>query len=433
MATTPDIVIGDHPTLGVVANNHSNLPAAKQLLNRLGFERITDKGLYTLTASNQPAADRAAQAVAILRAARFDVETDLAFEPEPGTLRPAPIPRRAQAAPAEGEPDVAFGKHPTQGIVAAVSDDRPYARMVLRVAGFRYDPDLDVYTLPAGTDHATASDIVRHASQVMAATGSVVHVVPGTLSTEQSAAAPESASVNNTTTQEPSVTDESPEPVAELDGPAGARALLEAVRRLIQAAAAWCTTRAATAGAHLADRFTDAAQALGRVEASLDQASERLQTDRPNAMTTTASAQKPATDRGLVASLAPEAGAAEIGTALDRVTDDVGALTAVHELVEQAARQCADLPGEMGVELSVQLREAGRALDRVGGALIDVSDHLADMPQPSAVTTTTARAAATRSTRSTRSTAKTPAPPTGRTPVAAHPAWTAPTPGRRTR
>ncbi|MFI1577661.1 hypothetical protein [Embleya sp. NPDC020630] len=427
MATTPDIVIGDHPTLGVVANNHSNQPAAKQLLNRLGFERTADKGLYTLTASNRPAADRAAQAVAILRAARFEVQTDLAYEPEPGTLRAASNSQPTRATPTREEPDVAFGKHPTKGTVAAVSDDRPYARMVLRVAGFRHDPDLDVYTLPTGTDHAAASDIVRNARQVMTATGSTVHVVPGTLSTETTTPATESASTKSTWTPKPSVLDEPPETVDELDGPTGAQALLEAIRRLIQAAAAWCTTRATVAGAHVANRLTDAAQALIRVEAALDKASERLRTDRPRITTTTTTARNPTTDPRFVAPLEAEAGAAEIGTALDRVTDDAGALTAVHQLVEQAARRCAELPGDMGVELSAQLREAGRTLDRVGGALIHVSDHLADMPRRPVDTATTARAAAA------RSAAKQPTPPTSRTPVVAHSTWTAPMPGRRTR
>ncbi|MYW03375.1 hypothetical protein [Streptomyces sp. SID3343] len=426
----PDIVIGRRDGVGIVAANHSKRPAAAHLLNALGFERTAERGLYALTAGNQPEADRAAQAVAILRAAKLDVAADVAFEPEPGTLRaaaPAQAPRLAKVPTTAHGADVAFGMHPTDGITAAFTDNHPNAAMVLGVAGFRRAKDLDVYTLPAGTDPVAASESVRAATQVLRATGSTVHILPGTL-TDPKPEPNRSAVLDADKPWQGEKKDRAVDVAEVLDGPTGARALVDALRRLLRAAAAWSAARVATLGPSLAERLTDAATRLEQVGASLDAASDRLRSGRPaEAVTDPAPATKQSPPpvevepQAFDAFVGKGADAATISRALDQLTSQTGPLANAHRLVDSAAQRCAELPGELGAELSTELAASSRRLGNIGHSLLYVSDHLADTPAATPFTTpVSARAAAARSTTRTGAAVA----PTPTTPAAAQPART---------
>ncbi|GHF77348.1 hypothetical protein ACFFSH_33090 [Streptomyces filamentosus] len=143
-----DVTVGRHPDYGIVAANPKNLPAGTWMLERLDFRPIPgEPALYALTDQQRDGQGRATRAVELLRNADFRVDADAVFEPSlaPGA-RPAPsrVPL--------GEPEVAFAEHPQLGIVAAL-DDRAsgITAIALLGHGWRHDPRLDIYTLPAST------------------------------------------------------------------------------------------------------------------------------------------------------------------------------------------------------------------------------------------------------------------------------------------
>jgi hypothetical protein len=382
----PDIAIGDHPDLGVVANTAPGVPAAKILLTRLGFVRDNDTGLYILPRDEPGQTDtrtlRAAHAVTVLRGAHFRVDADIAYEPEP-----APAPRRS------AEPDVAFGLHPQSGVLAAITGERPYAAMILRAAGFTRDPERDVYTLPAGLSHEAASTLTRNTAAVLRRTGSTVQVMPGAL------AAPVPAGQRNARISRL------------LDGPRGARAMLDSLRRFVQTATAWCAERGSTSAVYLADRLTGTAARLDVTSQSLDATSRRLRgTDpQPEAAEHTAPATKVATDKnpaaaeaGVFDALADELRNAPDGRAaaavLARATAPDGPLAQLGLMLAAAAQQSAESAHEGADEVTDEVTEplvaASVEVGAVREALNDVGTSLAAEP---AAPTATARSSKTRS------------------------------------
>lgn len=372
----PDIAIGDHPDLGVVANTAPGVPAAKILLARLGFVRDNDTGLYILPRDEPGQADtrtlRAAHAVSVLRGAHFQVDADIAYEPEP-----APAPRRS------AEPDVAFGLHPESGVLAAITGERPYAAMILRAAGFTRDPERDVYTLPAGLSHEAASTLTRNTAAVLRRTGSTVQVMPGAL------APPVPARQRNARISRV------------LDGPRGARAMLDSLRRFLQTATAWCAERGSTSALYLADRLTGTAARLDVTAQSLDATSHRLRATAPPPehteqaeATPKVSIEKnpPVAEAGVFDALADELRNAPDGPAaaavLARATAPDGPLAQLGLILAAAAQQSAEPGPDATDEVTEPLVAASAEVGAVREALNDAGARLAAEP---AAPTATAR------------------------------------------
>lgn len=412
---TPDIAIGAHADLGIVATTATGVPAAKILLSRLGFVRGEHSDLYVLLPNDpdQPGESRVARAqhaVAVLRSAHFTVDADIAYEPD------------GAGNDQSAEPDVAFGRHPDQGITAAITGERPYAAMVLRAAGFTYDAERDVYALPSSMRHTTASTIARNTASVLRQSGSTVHIIPGTLA-------------------DPARTSRTQRVAKALDGPGGAKALLASLRRFLETAAAWCAERAGTSAVSLADSFTTAAARLDVTAQSLNQASARLRAE-PDAPAENAVSEQPASNSRSTASADPrppsdsrnaetakafEELAAELRTAADnraaaeilaRATSQEGPLHLLQRVVSAAATQSAKLPPQLSADLVGPLADAVTNLGRVSETLTDIGTHLADGPGVAPTPPTNARAQAARSTSPNRpKTAKAPEVPFGPQPA----------------
>lgn len=166
----PDVVVGRHPDHGVVAANPSQHHVVDWYLEHLGFRPAPDDpGLHVLDCPPAEAITRTADAVGLMRRAGLTVHTDLALEPF------APDPVRAT------EPEVAFAEHPRHGIIAAISDtgsalDR--GAEILLAAGWRYQPDLDVYTLPARLERHAALAVLSDSVRALGQRGHLVAVHP---------------------------------------------------------------------------------------------------------------------------------------------------------------------------------------------------------------------------------------------------------------
>ncbi|MFJ3901547.1 hypothetical protein [Streptomyces sp. NPDC090025] len=148
-----DVTVGRHPDHGIVAANPKNLPAGTWMLERLDFRPVPgEPTLYALTDQHRNGQGRATRAVALLRNADFRVDADAVFEPSL-SRGPRPVPSRVPL----GEPEVAFAEHPQLGIVAALDDHASgLTGLALLDHGWRHDPSLDIYTLPASTSRDEA-------------------------------------------------------------------------------------------------------------------------------------------------------------------------------------------------------------------------------------------------------------------------------------
>lgn len=145
------------------------------MLERLDFRPVLgEPTLYALTDQQRDGQGRATRAVALLRDTGFRVDTDAVFNPSllPGT---EPVPSWAPHA----EPDVAFAEHPRLGIVAAI-DSRASGLTGLALVehGWRHDPRLDIYTLPAATSRDEALGKVAAATLALHRSGVQVAVQP---------------------------------------------------------------------------------------------------------------------------------------------------------------------------------------------------------------------------------------------------------------
>ncbi|MGW2056242.1 hypothetical protein ACWCOZ_20405 [Streptomyces sp. NPDC001840] len=170
----PDIAIGHHPQYGITAANPKRLPAGQWMLERLDFHPIPGHPtLYALTDQARWGQDRATRAVAYLRRAGYRVDADAAFEPLTDS-RPAP----QHDLPARVEPDVAFAEHPQLGIIAATADGGDLGGQLLEEHGWRHNPRLDIYALPATADRGEALGKVTRATLAMHRVGLQVAVHP---------------------------------------------------------------------------------------------------------------------------------------------------------------------------------------------------------------------------------------------------------------
>ncbi|HBF81699.1 MAG TPA: hypothetical protein DD420_17715 [Streptomyces sp.] len=171
----PDLVFGRHPAHGIVATNPKNLTTGTWMLESLGFHCVPiQPTLFALADQGRDGIGRTTRAVALLRGAGYRVDADIVFTPPP-TTDPAPgrdqDPLRA--------PDVAFAEHPRLGVVAALDDhasDR--SRSALVEHGWRHNPALDIYALPATTTRDEALDKVAGAAWSLHRSGIQVAVQP---------------------------------------------------------------------------------------------------------------------------------------------------------------------------------------------------------------------------------------------------------------
>ncbi|MFJ9129966.1 hypothetical protein ACIRJS_38380 [Streptomyces sp. NPDC102340] len=83
--THPHITIGHHARYGVVAATSHDSHVAEHMLRRVGFERLPDSNMYALTDSPRDTVRRGGQAVQSLRAARYSVVSDAAYDLQPVT------------------------------------------------------------------------------------------------------------------------------------------------------------------------------------------------------------------------------------------------------------------------------------------------------------------------------------------------------------
>jgi hypothetical protein len=158
----PEVVIGHHPEHGTVASSLLHAPTVHYLLALAGFRRIADHPfLYTLTEPGRDGQDRAAQAVASLRAAGYRVGADIAAEPDLSSTG-RQFPEVDLRLP---EPDVIVGLHPQLGIVAAVADGQQPGACVLRAHGFHHDPAWDLHILPGSP--VQGLDVVARATAAL--------------------------------------------------------------------------------------------------------------------------------------------------------------------------------------------------------------------------------------------------------------------------
>ncbi|MFE6364131.1 hypothetical protein ACFVP3_29575 [Streptomyces sp. NPDC057806] len=85
----PHITIAHHNQYGVVAAMSHDNHVADHLLRRVGFERLPGSGMYALTGPDRDLTRRGQQAVQSLRAARYSVTSDAAYDLQPAA-RPTP-------------------------------------------------------------------------------------------------------------------------------------------------------------------------------------------------------------------------------------------------------------------------------------------------------------------------------------------------------
>ncbi|WP_435190991.1 hypothetical protein [Streptomyces sp. bgisy126] len=171
----PDVAVGYHHDYGIVAANPKNLPASTWMLERLDFHPVPgEPTLYALADQQRDGAGRAARTVTLLRNAGFRVDADAVFNP---SLAPGTAPGRDRGA--LGEPAVAFAEHPRLGIVAAL-DSRASGLTGLPLIehGWRHNPGLDIYALPAAVGREEALGKVADATMTLHRSGVQVAVQP---------------------------------------------------------------------------------------------------------------------------------------------------------------------------------------------------------------------------------------------------------------
>ncbi|GAB7185640.1 hypothetical protein ATKI12_5471 [Kitasatospora sp. Ki12] len=147
MSTTPesndivDITISRHAQTGTISATPSGMTfrVADALLPQLGFEPDpTALGSFRLAAPRRNSRERAVAAVRALRTMGHRVLADPEFDTCAATRRSS-----------DGEPDVAIGRHPKLGIVAAVTSGLPIdPAPLLTRAGWKHVPALDLYRAP---------------------------------------------------------------------------------------------------------------------------------------------------------------------------------------------------------------------------------------------------------------------------------------------
>uniref|UniRef100_UPI0006E2A189 hypothetical protein n=1 Tax=Peterkaempfera griseoplana TaxID=66896 RepID=UPI0006E2A189 len=159
---TPDVTFATDRS-SVTAHVADDLPAAgHRILTEAGFTRPHPGSPYTLSS---PDAHRdAARATYLLRAGGLTISH----------AHGSPAP---QAGPAV--PDVAFGRHPEHGIVAATDTDDTLGLVpdTLRRFGFRHHPEREIYLPPRSDDEGLRA--AAQATRALQALGYAVAAAPG--------------------------------------------------------------------------------------------------------------------------------------------------------------------------------------------------------------------------------------------------------------
>lgn len=99
-ADHPRITISHHVDHGVVAVASQDNPVIEHMLRRVSFERVPHSDLYALTDPQYEPVRRAAQAVQSLRAAKYDVTAEAAYDLHPWSRAPARRPSADRPAEA---------------------------------------------------------------------------------------------------------------------------------------------------------------------------------------------------------------------------------------------------------------------------------------------------------------------------------------------
>ncbi|MEV1068567.1 hypothetical protein [Streptomyces sp. NPDC050263] len=153
----PHITIAHHDQYGVVAAMSHDNHVADHMLRRVGFDRLPGSRLYSLTEPNRDLLRRGQQAVQSLRAARYSVSSDAAYDLNPATR---PIPGRGLLDGPEHStaPKVLSGGEAVFASARTLDADIRAARII--VHDQVRDPDGTLRAV--GTDLRTREGVLLH-------------------------------------------------------------------------------------------------------------------------------------------------------------------------------------------------------------------------------------------------------------------------------
>ncbi|MBC2902133.1 hypothetical protein [Streptomyces cupreus] len=153
----PHITVAHHDQYGVVAVMSHDNHVADHMLRRVGFERLPGSRLYALTEPDRDLTRRGQQAVQSLRAARYSVTSDAAYDLAPVT---GPIPGRDLFDGPENNPvpQSLGGEEAAFTASHALAADIRAARIV--VHDQVRDPDGTLRAV--GTDMRTGEGVLLH-------------------------------------------------------------------------------------------------------------------------------------------------------------------------------------------------------------------------------------------------------------------------------
>ncbi|MGW7540003.1 hypothetical protein ACWGKQ_02620 [Streptomyces sp. NPDC054770] len=155
--TRPHITVAHHTQYGVVAALSHDHHVADHLLRRVGFERLPGSRLYVLTEPDHDLTRRGQLAVQSLRAARYSVTSDAAYDLKPATR---PDPGRDLFEESENSPvaEVLGGREAVFASARALDADIRAARIV--VHDQVRDPDGTLRAV--GADTRTGEGVLLH-------------------------------------------------------------------------------------------------------------------------------------------------------------------------------------------------------------------------------------------------------------------------------
>ncbi|MEU9155436.1 hypothetical protein AB0D59_33995 [Streptomyces sp. NPDC048417] len=155
--TPPHITVAHHTQYGVVAALSHEHHVADHLLRRIGFERLPGGRLYALTEPDRDLTRRGQLAVRSLRAARYSVTSDAAYDLKPATR---PDPGRGLFEESENRPvaEVLGGGEAVFASARALDAEIRAARIV--VHDQVRDPDGTLRAV--GTDTRTGEGVLLH-------------------------------------------------------------------------------------------------------------------------------------------------------------------------------------------------------------------------------------------------------------------------------
>lgn len=155
--TPPHITIAHHDRYGVVAAMSHDNHVADHMLRLVGFERLPGGHLYALTEPDHDLTRRGQQAVQSLRAARYSVTSDAAYDLEPAT-RLSPGRSLLDQPENNSRPEDVSGKEAAFASARALDADIRAARIV--VHDQVRDPDGTLRAV--GTDMRSRQGVLLH-------------------------------------------------------------------------------------------------------------------------------------------------------------------------------------------------------------------------------------------------------------------------------